>query len=335
MKTLFCICTVLLFLSATAQPPGFAVREIKLPEEIAYSENQFSGLAVNGNRLFMMSESRLQQGFEAKLYALDLPAVEAHLSDSMVEIPWKKYPILHLDVLKNKIDAAGQNFEGLEAIIIENDIVYFSVETNTESASCFLIKGLLAGSAVILDTTFLVTVPKFRFLNDAAVFNAGFEAMVKQGDFFYSFYEYNYFAGQNLVQVFDRFSFAGNNCLHRFPISKIPFRITDITATGNNRFTAINYFYKGDDDSVYRVPATDSIAHRLIHDGSKYVSYCRLIDVELQDTGFTWKPLWELPQQYHTCNWEGIAAYKNGYFIVNDKFSAKPLRSVLLYLQKK
>ena len=33
-------------------------------------------------------------------------------------------------------------------------------------------------------------------------------------------------------------------------------------------------------------------------------------------------------------NWEGIAAYKAGYFIINDKYTpSRPYRTTLLYLQ--
>lgn len=334
MKPVFCLLAGFISFIAQAQQPGFTIHELPLAEEIAYNENQFSGLTVYSNRLYMMSESRLQQGFEAKLYTLDIPQVEKHLADSTVPLTWKKVPIHHLDSLKDKMNAMGQEFEGLEAIIIDNGTVYFSVETTTRSPNCFLIKGVLTDSAVIMNTGFLVAMPKFKFPNDSAVYNAGFEAMVKQGEFLYSFYEYNYFVPENYVRVFNKYSFTGNYCSNSLSIAKLPFRITDITAAGNNHFTGINYFFKGDDDSVYRVPPTDTANYRLIKNGDKYISYCRLIDLELQDTGFVWKPLWEFPKQYHTYNWEGIAAYNDGYFIVNDKYGTKPPHSVLLYLKK-
>ena len=121
-----------------------------------------------------------------------------------------------------------------------------------------------------------------------------------------------------------------------FPINKIPFRITDITGAGNNHYTAINYFYKGTgEDEVYRVPVTDSLSYPLIHPQEKFTDYCRLVDIEYSNKKFHWKTIWEFPKNYFSYNWEGITAYNDGYFIINDKYTPdKPYSSVLLFLQK-
>jgi hypothetical protein len=38
--------------------------------------------------------------------------------------------------------------------------------------------------------------------------------------------------------------------------------------------------------------------------------------------------------EYMSYNWEAIAAYKDGYFIMNDKYTAaRPYSSVLLYVK--
>ena len=41
-----------------------------------------------------------------------------------------------------------------------------------------------------------------------------------------------------------------------------------------------------------------------------------------------------MPSIYEGYNWEGIDAYKKGYFLVNDKYTAtKPYYSALMYLK--
>jgi hypothetical protein len=114
----------------------------------------------------------------------------------------------------------------------------------------------------------------------------------------------------------------------------MPFRITDITATDNNHFTALNFFFKGEgEDSVYRVPLTDTINHALITKNNVYQNYCRLINIKFNNGHFKWSPLWEFPTANTGFNWEGIAAWKKGYFIINDKYTpARPYASVLLYI---
>lgn len=122
-----------------------------------------------------------------------------------------------------------------------------------------------------------------------------------------------------------------------FPIEKLPFRITDITGTGKNKFTAINYFYEGGgNDEVYRLPLNDMQSNLLIKDSKGYHSYCRLVTINYKHGSFRWEPLWDLPIEYRSYNWEGIAAFQNGYFIINDKYTkSKPYSSVLLYLSPK
>src|ERR1700750_2150457 len=95
-----------------------------------------------------------------------------------------------------------------------------------------------------------------------SVYNAGFEAITLINKRIYAYYEYNYFA--------KNYAYSYNEALDEKSkdsvlINKLPFRITDITATGNNHFTAVNFFYKGEGkDTVYRVPVSDKMSDVLI-----------------------------------------------------------------------
>jgi hypothetical protein len=73
---------------------------------------------------------------------------------------------------------------------------------------------------------------------------------------------------------------------------------------------------------------------KLITENGVFKNYCRLVDIELKGNKVSWRPLWEFPVPYRSYNWEGIAAYKGGYFIINDKYTpARPYKTTLLYLQ--
>ena len=290
-----------------------------------------------------MSESRLQDSAEAKLYAIKLADLEYKMIDSSFILPFRKYHIYNIEFLRAQMKIKGDEYEGLEAVVIDGNMIYFSVETTTPSDNCYLLRGIINDTAVILYPDFLIPMPKPITTDSSHIYNAGFEALsIFEQNIYLAFFEFNNFNNTNYVRLIDNWSFNNNGKYHPLSITRLPFRITDITGTGKNHFTAINYFYKGGgSDEVYRVPQKDSKNDNLIRDSSGYHSYCRLIDIKLIDgrnshsgIKLTWKPLWELPAAYWSYNWEGIAAYKNGYFIINDKYTAaRPYSSVLLYFK--
>ena len=149
----------------------------------------------------------------------------------------------------------GCPYEGLEAIIIDGNEVYLSVETTETSLNCYIVKGYLNDTSLIMNSSFLLPVPRFKNVDGSFIPNAGFESVVKVNDFLFSFFEFNYFNSNNKVCVIDKYSFQVANCLHYLPMNKLPFRLTDITCIGSNHFTAINYFYKGDEDAVVYTPS--------------------------------------------------------------------------------
>ena len=166
-----------LLLPAWAQQPQFAVRQLSLPKELAYYDNQFSGLYIAGGQLYIMSESRLQDKAEAKLYTVKLADLDRKLADTSYVLPYQKLPIRNLAAMRTRMAAAGQSYEGLEAMLIDKDVVYFSVETATPSANCYLLRGHLQADAVTLDSTLLVPVAKPLAADGSHIYNAGFEAL--------------------------------------------------------------------------------------------------------------------------------------------------------------
>ncbi|HET9503787.1 MAG TPA: hypothetical protein VFO93_09605 [Hymenobacter sp.] len=330
MKYLATLLLSSLFFAAHAQPRQFDVRKLALPKELAYYDNQFSGLYIAQDKLFMLSESRLQDQAEAKLYTVALADLDRQLADSTYALPYQKLPIHNLPRMRARMAAAGQHYEGLEALLLTKDAAYFSVETTTPSTNCYLLKGRLGATAVELDTTFLLALPKPVAADGSHIYNAGFEALARADDHVVAFFEYNFFPKNYAYEVAGR----GKNRIRLLPFSSLPFRLTDLTATGGHHYTGIDYFFKGEgDDTVYRLPETDVPNYKLIAENGVFKNYCRLVDIELKDSKVSWTPLWEFPVAYRSYNWEGIAAYKGGYFIINDKYTpARPYQTTLLYL---
>ncbi|MET4106857.1 hypothetical protein [Hymenobacter sp. UYP22] len=333
MKYLLLIALLLAQLPVCAQKASFTIRTISLPPEIADKNNQFSGLFLRGKELLLLSESRLQDRAEAKMYGISLGSLDDQLAGRSTTATFKKYRIQGLDRIKTRIDSACQLYEGLEGLTMIGNDAYFTIETATQSAYCYVVKGVLSeeSATITMDTNYLVPLAKPALTDGTHIHNAGFEAATGYNQSLLFLFEYNYFTHDNIA--FRLPTAAVRNDVPQYvPVQRLPFRITDLVYEGKNRFTAINYFYNGDEDSVYRTPSPDPNA-RFIRSGSRYQNYCRLISLRYKRDKITWKPLFELPREYMTYNWEGLAAYRNGYFLINDKYGPSG-QSTLLYLQK-
>jgi len=328
---------ILLLLHATvasAQKTRFNLHTLHLPKEIADRDNQFSGLYTYHTQLLLLSESRLQEQAEAKVYGIDLPSIDRQLADTSQALTFRKYAIRNLDKIRTQLDEACQVYEGLEGLTLVGDTAYFTVETATPSTYCYLLKGTLheAEGTIVLDTNYMVPLPKPALTDGSHIHNAGFEAATGYNKSLLLLFEYNYFTHDNYALRIPNASRLPD-IPQNVPVARLPFRLTDLVYEGKNRFTAINYFYNGADDSVYRPTPTDPNARFVLQDG-KYQNYCRLISLHYKGDKISWKPLFELPQEYMTYNWEGLAPYHGGYFLMNDKYGPSG-RSTLLYLQRK
>lgn len=322
----------LLFLSQllNAQHQNFSIHNIKLPAALAEPENQFSGLQIADEKLFLLPECRIQQGHTGRVYTINLSDIEKQLKDSSYILPFVEIPVFGLSEIMGLIEKQGQKFEGIEAFLINDKTVYFSVETPTISPDCYLLKGKMKEGSIYLNKS-ITAVRKPAKKDGTGIYNAGFEAIAMKKNKLLAFFEYNSFDKNYVYSLKKSLTKPKPDSL---VFDNLPFRITDITPSGNNHYTAINYFYKGaGDDTVYRVPPTDNESYSLINSQGKITDYCRLVDIEYHNKEFHWKTLWEFPNNYLGYNWEGIAAYNNGYFIVNDKYTLNtPYSSVLLYL---
>lgn len=318
----------------SSQNNGQSIHSIKLPSELAFHNNQVSGMFLYNGLVFILPECRIQENHKAQLFTISTHELDQAIQDSSYAVKYIKHAVHNLDIMRNKMDRLGDPYEGLEALVIKNNVIYLSAETETGHKNCYLLKGYFNGEDVILDTTFLLTLPKFKDANNKPIYNAGYEAMTFQADKLVLFYEYNYFEKTNQVYSFSTSDLNTASALQYTSIQKLPFRITDITKSGDNNYVAINYFYNGKGkDEVYRVPASDTENRKLIKDKRHYKSYCRLIELNVSANGYSWKPIYEMPGNYNSYNWEGIAAYKNGYLMVNDKYKHGSTGTEIVYIR--
>ena len=81
-----------------------------------------------------------------------------------------------------------------------------------------------------------------------AIYTTSFESMMLFRKKLMLFFEYNSFAG-NYVYITNPSLLTG--IIDSKPMQELPFRITDITPSGKNSFTALNVFYKGEEAIPY------------------------------------------------------------------------------------
>jgi hypothetical protein len=306
------------------------VLTIPLPKELADPEKQFSGLFIAFNKLWLLPECRIQENNESVLFGIPLSSLDDVTGNKTGSIEYKKIPIAGLVYLKNKIELQGQKYEGLEAMVIQANKIYLSVETNTPSPFEFLFKGDINEDRVLLDTSRLYVFRK-PLKNGQPIYNASIEALSIYDDKLFAVFEYNTFPGGNFAYIIDT-AFTGK--MDSVSIDPVPYRITDMSFTLPAHAAAINYFYSGGGrDSEFR-PSRDEPWYAQVTDSSGFFSYSRLLDLHFSKNKTTWSVIGEMPKQYWQYNWEGIAAYKNGYFLINDKYTTnRPYQSVLVFVK--
>lgn len=331
----FALLFVIFFASKSfGQTDEWSIQSIPMTGELKSGDNQFSGLYKKCGKLWLMAESRIQEGLEAKVYTIRLKEIKAFLKDSTRIPSFQKHEIIGLDKLVQKMKAQNEVFEGLEAIAIKGKQVFFSVETTTPSLYAYIIKGRYKRGKIWLNENGILPVVKPVATNGDAIYNASFESIAVVKNRLRIFFEYNYFQGDNYTYSYNLKLDAASKDSAK--INLMPYRISDVYYLGNGEYAGINTFYKGGGkDTINRPRANDTLANSLVLNNAGYHNFTRLVKINDNGSDFHWEPLYTLPTNWADgFNWEGMAPYKGGYLIVNDKYTpTKPYYSILLYLK--
>jgi hypothetical protein len=298
-------------------------------------KKEFSGLVIREDQLLLLPQhADTGKNTYKFIYALNVDeAHKAALAQAKRAIPVKeKYRIIGLEDLL--INQSIRGYEGFEAMVIVNNDYYFLIETICEDSppvcgpACYLIKGTQRDDIILLDSK---VVPLQR---PARVKNAGFEALyydpVSQRLLIY--FEYNGLEkppmgyGVNL-------SLSKVDTLQMAPVL---FRITDITTDNSGDVYALNFYWGGEYRNYIEKSEANTAAARQMKN----------VNIPLrEDTLFTFMRILKLQDGDWNIaylatdvkqNWEGIAWYKEGFFIVSDdNGGANGLKTALWYIGEK
>ncbi|UCD97860.1 MAG: hypothetical protein JSV42_12940 [Chloroflexota bacterium] len=301
-------------------PAESVISTIGLSGPIATPKAQISGMAWLGETLMILPQypERLinQSGFPS-IFTLSKQEILAYLQDPNPE------PLIpkQLSFQAPELDAQIKGYEGYEAIAIEGENIFLTVEANDfGTMHGFLISGRInpAQTEIRLDPASLkeISLPQ-------QIINYSYEALVLTGQEVITIYEAN---GQELnsnpsAYIVDRVSLES-----RFiNFEPIEYRITDATALDEeghfwvmNVFMPIEFWLYTEADPIFEQYGRGS-TH------STYLNVERMLELEYTENGFALtgrEPVQiELVNELNSRNWEALVRLDDlGFLAMTDTY---------------
>ncbi|MDH7461077.1 hypothetical protein QEG73_07290 [Chitinophagaceae bacterium 26-R-25] len=308
-----------------------------LPEEISGVAEEFSGMALWNNRIYLLPQYGDQRKGERLvednffIYSILTDSINLALDNNVPLTKYQKIRVKNLDKLPQEVK---DGYEGFEAISIVNGSVFMNIETHDNFDNCFMLRGKLdtAASELTIDASKVM-----RLKREFNLENAGFEsiAYLPSENKLLTAYEAN-FHTVNYAYLVDT-GFTAEPV--KTPIPMLPFRITDLFA--GDKIYALNYYYHGDhaiyaDSTINDIKASiPEIAEHLNNDADylkqKYHEYARIVSLDsLNDK--KWRQVATFPGVKN--NWEGLVLFRKGALIITDANNNAPFQvTTLAYIE--
>lgn len=302
-----------------AQPEEVIVQDIKLEGEISEAKAEISGLAWYGDYLILLPQypHLFPSEYDGSLFAIPKSKITEHLNE-VPNASIKPIPIsLHAPGLKDMIEG----YEGFEAIGFYENTVFFTVESEVESAMGYLFKGTISEdmSTITVDVDKRVELPP-----RAPISNATDETILVTPQRIITIYEWNssYLKNKPYAYVFDH----SLNLFDSLSLPFIEYRITDASELdANDNFWAINYMWSGDYGENYKPDDPIAATYGKGETHKKYKTVERLLEFHYSIKGISLvkRPPIQLKliDDDNSRNWEGIVRFGDkGFIIVTDKY---------------
>lgn len=332
----FCVGFIFLFNgNVSAQEKNFL--PISLPTDISGVAEEFSGMALWNNRLYLLP----QYGDQVKsdrltkdnffIYSILLDSIGLAIDSNVPLTKYQKISVRGLEKLPEDVKAG---YEGFEAVSIVNGTVFLNIETHDNLEYCFMLKGYLdtAANEITIDTGKIIHLKRDFFCK-----NAGFESItyLPQENKLLTAYEAN-FRDTDYAYLVDT-SFTNEAVKTQIP--RLYFRMTDLFA--DDKIYALNYYYHGDhadyaDTTIAGIKGTipelaDQLDKEPDYLQKKPHEYARIVSLDsLQGT--KWKQVVSFPGQKN--NWEGMVLFRKGALIISDANNNAPNQvTTLAYIE--
>lgn len=330
---------VLIFIT-TITPAQSIYKNIPLPKAIAGVNEEFSGMTIYGNRLYLEpqygdhKESKLDGVFN--LYSILTDSVNRVIEGRDTSLTtYRTISVKNLNLLPDSIKAS---YEGFEAISIVNNTVFLSIETADQDPYCFLLKGKLdtLKNEVIIDPVHFISLRRFP-----AISNAGFEAVtyLPKENKLLAYYEFNAMPNGGYGYLIDT---SLTKTPEKVKAPFLYFRITDLAAADNGHIYGINYFWNGDYNSYLNnqwvkspqasiIKTIPELGEKLKAD-PEYLKKNTYAAIVMMDSAKSRK--WKYLRSFDGFknNWEGIALFKKGALVVTDANRSSKQVCKLVYM---
>jgi hypothetical protein len=291
---------------------------IPLEEPLSRPDAEISGLAWHAGELILLPQypDRYGDGQTGAVFAIPQADILAFLDGS------DPGPLQarRVEFIAPGIRERLPGYEGFEAIAIDGDRVFLTIETRPGEMMGYLVSGLIAAdnSTIALDLSTMAPIPP-----QASIPNFSDEALLVFGNRLISLYEAN---GSQVnpgpvAHLFDEKLSLQDN----LPFPGVEYRITDATpADEYGRFWAIN-IYNPDDKALQTAadPLAEEYGEGLTHQNSQIVE--RLVQFQFSEDGIV---LAETPpiqlvlsNDGEARNWEAITPFQGrGFLIATDNY---------------
>ncbi len=292
--------------------------EILLADEFTAGEPEYSGMAWAGQNLVLLPQfpDRFPGDEGGNLLSVPKKRIEDYLDGNNTNpIVPRKITFDDGGVLE-----AVPGFEGFEAVVVDGNSVYLTIEAKEgEGRRGYIVSG---SADWVRGRVSLTSSSLKQIQSEAFMFQMSFETLVLWNDLLVTIYEANgaVVTDAPKAPVFDR----ALNVLQPFQLPSVEYRITDATAVaGDGTFWVINYFYPGEEKLK---PEVDPIAERHgrgpTHAQEPTVE--RLLQLSIGEEGLALTdtpPIQLSLMEGEARNWEGIVALDDlGFLIVSDTY---------------
>jgi len=219
-------------------------KTIPLPTALRSINEEFSGLAQLGNRVYLLPQygSFKETGLDGEFNIYSLRADSINRVIAGKDTALTAFNTLKVRNLGQLPDAVKKIYQGFETITFVGKNVYMAIETADTAANCYIVKGTIdtLKKEIIIDSERCLALKRPFYIG-----NAGYESItwLPVLNKLIAFYEFNSAPNGNLAYLID-------TSLNQAPeVVKTPFlyfRNTDAVTSPSGGMYAINYFWDGD-----------------------------------------------------------------------------------------
>lgn len=304
----------------SALPKEVPVQAIPLAGSPALPKSEISGMTWYGDLLIILPqypEDYISAQGTASLFAIPKEEILNYL-EGIIQGPLAS---TRIPIYNSQVAAQVPGYEGFEAIAVDGDQVFLTIEANDQGAmQGYLIRGtfLPEGNSIVLEPDTLTQIP-----TPVQIFNSAYETLILADGQVVTFFEAN---GKILNP--SPLAYAKDDLSTEFTpleLTNIEYRLTDATdldAEGNfwvmNVFMPIEFWFYTNSD-----PIADQYGQGSTHAINNHVE--RLLELKYNDGQISLsgeRPIYiELIDDAHSRNWEAVVRLDDlGFLAMTDTY---------------